>query len=339
MTASISNNNLNSDRHLTISEAREQLIKTAISAIRTISRDNAIRLQIFDKNIQSLNSGIFYGSAYYKALVKTDQQALLDFHKIKGSFYYGYAPTKHFYMPLNPTFPTGVQPYRFVIYEDVKPSDALEAMRKGPSFLGCGEVCQIAYLEAIKELLGKEKFDCIFAAESSTPLTIQLELNNPFNCLTTNVRPEEIKTGQIVFFQNIPEYKIKHPHDDAQGFWSICCDDTPGKETFTSLGLSADGLKREEVQEALYTEYNNLPMGLETVTKEIADRILKTLNPLQLNMIKQYAAHQVSREEFSIRGGGKITFSVDFNFERIMELANTSTEKARALFTKWVKSR
>jgi hypothetical protein len=327
---------------LSVGEVRERLTLKAVAIVGEIVRDSAQRTEGYGKNIKLLNAGVFYGNWYFKVLKATNQKARFDFFMKKGSFYHGYASPKHFNMTPNSNLPTGVVATRFVLKEGIKPSEALEAMRQGPSFIGCGEVCQIAYYEAIKDLLGTEKFDALFSAHSSTPLTIQIDsfnaLGNPINRLVTTIRaPEKVVRGQIVFIQNTPYYRVKHMNGDVVGFVAICCDDTSGHERFTTLGLRPEGMTRSEVSQVLLKEFNEPPIGMAIVTEEVATRILRTLRPDQIAISKQYEGAQFSIEELIEQGGGQFLSALEFNVARVTELANRSLPEARALFDQWKK--
>lgn len=317
----------------------EKLIYKAIEIVRAITKDNEMRMSGYKNNITLLTFGIFYGNEYYKALETKNLQNRLNIFVEKGSFYHGYASPEHFSMQKSAS-PTGILGNSFFLKKNVKPSVALEAMRQGISFIGCGEVCQIAYYEAIKQVLKTEKFNMLFSANSSTPLKIEFSAaDNPINSLIKTVSSDEkLEKGQIVYIQNHPYYKAKHLNGEASGFTVICCDDTPGQETFTTIGLSSDGMKHEGVNQTLLKEFNNRPIGMKIVTDEVAKRILQTYTREQRSISEQCKEIQLTMDEFIGGEGGKIQARFKFNTDRIEQLANSSFEKARELFDSWNKN-
>ena len=137
-------------------------------------------------------------------------------------------------------------------------------MRHGLSFIGCGETVQIAFYEALRDVLGTEKFDILFAANSSTPLTFQFnDIDNPINrLLEYSAPPKEFVKGRSYQFENTPYYACKLMNGDALGYTTLCCDDTPGKETFTTLGLSPEGMTRKQINQKMLEECNRDPIVL-----------------------------------------------------------------------------
>lgn len=318
-------------------EVRERLTTKAIEIVRAIVTNNTHRMKEFKREIQLLGSGIFYGNEYFEALKSANQKARLEFYLQKGSFYHGLAPSKHFDMLKNSNSPTGILANCFVLKEGVAPSAALDDIRQGLSFIGCGETCQIAYYEAVKDVLGTEKFDILFAANSSTPLTIQFNSgNNPINRLLERTSsPKKFVKGRIYQFENTPYYASKHMNGEALGYTTLCCDDTPGKETFTTLGLSPEGMTQAEVGQKMFEDCNRNPIGLEIVTEEVAKRILSTYTQKEISQFKKLETYQFSAEDFAEQGGGRIIASCELNAQRITQLANLSVKEARKLFDQW----
>ena len=317
----------------------KQLSSKAIETIKDIVADTSKRMQGHKANIQLLNSGIFYPNEYFKALKATNQTARLNFFLNKGSFYHGYLSPKHFEMVKNDSMPTGVQLYFFVLKKGVKPSEALAALRRGPSLIGCGETCEVAYFEAIKDVLGIEKFDLLFSAESSTPLRI--DYNSPTNPLVSLIQqalsPKTLK-GRIVHIVNTPYYPIKHLNGEARGFNAIVCNETAKLETVTTIGLKPEGSTFAETNETLLQEFNDEPIGMAIVTQEVAQRIIASNPSEKIRLAEVSKNAKITMEEFKHQGGGEITFTIEFNAMRITDLANSSLKKARELFNQWTKN-
>ena len=141
----------------------------------------------------------------------------------------------------------------FVLRPGVSASTGLQKIKEGRSFTGCGELCQITYHEALKLVLGEPKFNEVFGpttwenfAAGKGVNHFLIGMSHPFNPLSGLQRSiddfsQALVKGQMVYFKNVPGYVLKNHNGDAQGFWTICCDATPGQERFTTLGLSARG--------------------------------------------------------------------------------------------------
>lgn len=148
---------------------------------------------------------------------------------------------------------------------------------------------------------------------------------------------ERARIGQVFFIANCSRYGIKHINGEAAGFWSICCDDTPGREKFTSLGLPYNGATLAGVGQKLLEEFNQKPIGLDFVTQKVATKILRTIPKPELADAKLLADYKISYDTFRELEGGRIIFRFDLNFERIAQLTESSLDQARALFDEWNK--
>ena len=330
-----------SSKPLSVNGVRDRLTATAIATVRALVKDNEDRMAGYNDNLQLLKSGCFYGNEYFKALEKKGQKDRVNYYVNKGSFYHNLAPSAFFYMQPDPQKPTQVVPSRFLLIPGKKPSEALAAIRQGLSFIGCGETCQIGYYEAIREVLGTEKFDMLFAADSPTPLMIHFDTKeSPIESLLVKTipAPKEFKKGQIVPMYNAPLYKIKHLMGEAGGFVTLCCDDAPNDARFTTLGLSSAGVTRDGVNEKLLEELNSEPFGMQAVTAELAKCILATVNPEFLAASRQFTLTQLSKDQFIAQVGGNIPGTCELNAERITLLANSTFAKARKLLTQWHKN-
>ena len=326
---------------ISVSEVHERLTAKAIEIVRAIVADNTKRMDGYKQDITLLNSGVFSANEYFKALKNQNQKTNLDYFLNKGSFYHGFASPKHFDMLRDPLLsPTRISFNHFVLKKGVTASAALDAMRQGLSFIGSGEICQIAHYEAIKDVLGTEKFDLLFAADSSTPLRFNLDAEiSPLTRLQITIgSPKIISKGQIVQFENTPLYQYKHINGDAGGCSALCCDDNPGKETFITPALHPNGVTHAEVSQKFLEEFNQTPVGMEIVTEEVAKRILGTYTRELISQFKKLEAVQLSAEEFAKGGGGRIVGSVAFNADRITQLANLSVKEARKQFDQWQKT-
>lgn len=320
---------------MSVKQVRDKFTSKAIEVIREITQDNEQRMQTYPSDQSVLNSGIYYPNEYYKALKAMKQEERIKHFVEKGSFVHGFA-SKHFSRLKDPKALTGFDT-ALVLNEGEKPSEALKAMRTGIRLIGCGEAVQIAYYEGIQEILGTEKFDMLFAADSSTPLKLKLNtFHNPsyaFNKLVTvQSNPKKCVQGQIYFFTNVPGYGTKHYLGEATGYNTICVSDTPSKVKFTTLGLSSKGVTKEEIRQKLLNEFNSEPMGTEILTAEIAQSIIDENDPRTLAIRDSFKDFKYTMKDFTKVGGGKMPVSVAPKIELITQLANSSLKKARKIF-------
>ncbi|MFA6118945.1 MAG: hypothetical protein WCT85_06140 [Parachlamydiales bacterium] len=321
----------------------DRLSTVAIQNISEIVTDRARRIEGYRQDQKLLNGGIWYANEYFKLLREEVQKKPLEkksFYQERlktflkeGSFYHGYVYSKDFQMRkvnVSPRTPTGVLQNSYFVKDGVKSSDALKNMRKGVTFTGCGETCMLGYLEAIKEFLGVEKFDKFFSSNPQEPLIIQFAYHQPstslFEIKETN---EPLRKGQIVYILNSKMYSKKHFNGEATGFFCICCDDTPGKETFTSLGLPIRAT-RESINQTLLSEFNEEPIGLDIIPEEATPFFKEEVAQSQ-----KFKDCQITIEELKKQGGGKIVGKVDFNIQRILQLKNSSLDQAPILFNQF----
>ena len=153
-------------KHASEKQVRERLTEIAVATVRAIAADNQERMAGFKNNVQLLKSGVFYPNDYFMALETMKQAPRIDQFIKTGTFFHGIAPASHFGMQKDLQKPTGIRPVHFILKPGAKPSEALAAIRQGLSLLSCGETCQIGFYEAIRGVLGTEKFDMLFAADS-----------------------------------------------------------------------------------------------------------------------------------------------------------------------------
>jgi hypothetical protein len=275
-----------------------------------------------------LADGVFYGNEYMKALDASGQTSRMNWLKEKGCFYHGLAPKRSFEMLSDPTSPTGIQGNHFIVQQGVAPVDALNDMRRGLSFIGCGEVCQLGQYEAVRDMLGDEKFNAIFSATSSTPLRVCQDLvRNPLLplCQLQKKDPGPFRPGTIVFFGNVPLYQRKHTNGESAGFFTVCCSREP--QLFTSLGLRSSGMSADEIGEVLRRDFNQPSIGASMVSEKVARRIVcddPSLKEVSL-----------SKEEFSSAGGGQIMLSMQLCAQRVDQLAKQSLRDSCSSYAEW----
>jgi hypothetical protein len=323
---------------------RDQLAEVALATLKKIAEDHQQRMQGYSKDVKLLEKGMFYPNDYYKALKQMKQEKRLQWMIEKGHLFHGLASSEFFDPILNPSLATGRELSAFQLKKGKSPSDALEALQTRLTLIGCGEVCQVAYYKAFQHVLGKEKFDAIFAASSSTPL--QIGFKNTKDSWGLLVKEEismipNTKKGQIVHIPNIPTYKIKHINGEAAGFNLLCCEDIKtGQEKFLGFGIPPTGMSTGEISNLLLQEYNATPIGMAMVTQEVAKKILENSHPLfsaqqYQKIISQYENHKIDLPMFKSQLGGLLHTIADFNTDRIMQLAKSNIDEATKLFKSW----
>lgn len=324
------------NKQYTQEEVKDILTSKAIEAICEIVKANEENMASYKSNPKVLDAGIYYPNDYYKALRSLNQQRRIDFLIQKGSFWHGYAPSSHFEMipaAKGPNSPTGVIGCVFVVIKGVLPTEALASLRQKTYFIGCAEVCQIAFYEAVKHLLGNEKFNRLFSADSSTPLMLGQSPKNPISALMRGLPSgAKLEKGQMVQFKNTPLYPLKHITGGGRNYFTICLDATPGKETFTALGLSHKGLSYEGMRSALTAIFNDDPLGTQTLTAEVAKLII---SPELLAKSKELATAKIDESEAKKFGIGEIGTMIEIGYDRIALLANTDFNIARLLLDDW----
>ena len=203
----------------------------------------------------------------------------------------------------------------------------------------------MAYLEAIKTVLGKEKFDTLFDAESVSPLVLNYSAGNPLfallSCQPTETALDNLKPAQMVHFRGGKNYQIKHPFIGVgAGYNAFCRDVTPGKKKFTGFGLSPQGVTINEIAQELMKEFNKPPIPLsEIASGDLKRRTEKLFLEGDRAILTKHLSTKTysSVKDFNADGGGFAARVVwDFNVERIMLLKESSMEESRKLFTKWV---
>jgi hypothetical protein len=223
----------------------------AADHLKAIAADTEIRMNGYLGDFKLLTTGIYYGNAYAEALQAKGQTERYNHLRDRGAFYHGFASPKHFTLEPSILSPTGKTPLQFLLKPGVAPSAALDSFRTGIALLDCGSTAQLSYYEALRGVLGQDKFDALFAAGSRTPLRLcpTFMANCPITPLFRLVPSDApFRRGQYVSFAGIPDYQVKHLNGDATNF-NVLCEDPgmPGNERFIGLGLSGLGMDRSGI--------------------------------------------------------------------------------------------
>lgn len=322
-------------------ELRGAMADTAIATVDAIVADNKRRLAGSLRNGALLNEGVFYPNEYYTALKAKGEKGKAQLEALvkTGDFVHSRAPWKYFTKVQSRQDATGFHPMRFRMKAGILPTEALQQLRKGLSFLDCGAVCQIGHYEALREVLGDEKFNRIFSADGPNPFLIgTYESDHPLICLQEQLSLDtQILKGQWVYFRNVSPYTQKHRIGDAQGYMTTCCDATPGQERYVTLGVPAGGLKREEIRERLRAAYNETPLSMDMMTEAVRCKLDELDGPSLVRLSELFKDNQVSQEDFDedIReAGGAIGQIIDWRIELVQRLIGSSAEDGQSYVAK-----
>lgn len=284
----------------------------------------------------AINTGVFYPNTYYELLEKMLQcpfstkvkgviQKRLNIMVANDNFYHGTA-SKEFFKPVASTQSvSGLQPCAFALKDSsVRPSDALMAILddKCLIFISCGEAVLIAYYKALLDVLGKEKFDYIFAADG--PIPFALWWNNPKNPLLALTKLSPLVDGCYVYKANTELYPCKHFNGDCAGFNLLYS----GKRYF-GFGLKATGDTQQELDSTFMAEYNREPMGNKGLTEKLSQAIASTIKEKTHEKMK---THQIASEEYQKTNGGKTLVARCLKSELVKGLMMFDKVSGRALF-------
>lgn len=199
----------------------------------------------------------------------------------------------------------------YIVSEGVKATDALSALKNNFSIIDCNIAYEIAYYEAILELIGKDNFNKAFDRSSSTPLTIHLHGNAETslknfmseqkaliddNPSQQHIPPKDLRKGTVYYFRNHKDYLDKHPNGSAQGFNVMFVKKRHNIPYFTAFGFPEGGLTPSEISNELLASFNRDPCddyqgvpvydNLAPTTKEAFDKLKEktiTLEELHAN--------------------------------------------------------
>lgn len=327
-----------SDRSiLQVEDVRHRLSDFICSKIQEIAADNKRRLEGFKNDVSLLSGGIFYPEEYFQALKEAGLDDRIEELRNLDAFFYGYAPPESFelYEVAKRTSGLGM----FALKKGVLPSVAVDKMVEGLTLMECRGVCDLVRYLAIKEVLGNEKFDLLFSADSPFALTIGFGTwMDPLNFLVEWInedRPdsEDIQRGDLVYFRNCRTYPLKHPHGVAQGFNTFCLDET--SQNFTGLGLESDGLLPKQIFVTLLDELNR---PKDTKVEYILEKTKAAFNRARYidSLTYEPSDRHVTWAEFSFLNSKNWKLCSRLDVEKITAIANSTVEEAKTLlYTYW----
>lgn len=263
----------------------------AARTLQVIAADYENRCNKCLNDPQLLNNGIWMANKYFSMLksagntaeprlkLLTDKNYIMDPLPPKGM-------EKIRVGIVDKPTATGYKLAEVALKAGVLPSEALTAARTGLALLDCRAACQIAYYQAIHDVIGKDKFNIIFRADGEDPLLFGGKKNPIDHFLkaaditpqTKDKRPVEV--GSWIAFENIGQYIPKHNLlGDFQALNAICIDATPGQQKFVGLGVNGEGCSEDEIEQALVEAHNEAPFTTEFITDELMAKMAKMEDP------------------------------------------------------------
>lgn len=227
---------------------------------------NSVEAMVLDSRseISPPEKGVFSAMEYFQLMKRHGQTTRDDWLRANGCYYSGWAPKEYFDRIVDESSPTGFAISGFKVKKDQSPSDALDAIVRGLSLIGCVEVCQISYYIALRDLLQKEKFDVLFSGSSKTPLVIHglgMGTGIALDFLLEEGASFPIPSfekGDMVHFKGAARYKDKHRFGSGAGLCTLCC---ASDREFRFSGLEIGPNSRfSSIVEWLRREYDKPPI-------------------------------------------------------------------------------
>lgn len=214
---------------------------------------------------QMLSSGIWYAAWYYKVLCHFQKTNLIEKWVAAGAFFHGYLAGEGLSLISDRRTPTGLRVNSFKIKKNIAPSSVLDHIEKGMSLLDCGLLCTLAVYKALCDILTREKFDHLFAADSPFPFHLSGDQFSPLIHLLIKHKINEEKgarKGDICYFSNIKEYIAKHPVGISRGYQVICSQERPHRFIGFGLGTLTESIEidKKQIECELWDDFNETPI-------------------------------------------------------------------------------
>lgn len=313
-----------------VEEVKRFLSERACAVLQEMVEDSAARCQQCQASgdVEILKSGVFYYNDYCRLMKRFN----VERHEVlrgENSYFSGKPPEEFFERGSNRTKPGN---YRFALKAGKSASEGVDALRAGMTLTGSAEMCFISYFTALRDLLGKEKFDVLFAADSKTPLVIYAARpTSVIACLLSMLQPAQQRDpekGDLVLFCNASSYPQKHLLGHARCL-CLLCDGDRGRKTYSGVGAQRSS-SEEQVMKFLLKEYNESPLIVDLGCEDLFPKdflcCMEQSNPHKEDCL---TLSDLKRESAGINGVAQPRYDL------IAQLANSSIEEARALLTGW----
>jgi hypothetical protein len=227
-------------------EIATQLADITVGTMQTIAGDSSVRVAQLDPNQYDLETarkamkgGVWYASDFLQ-LRKTVNGKLdrKDYNLLNG----GYANPKYFDQ-------MGTAGIFWMVKPSVSASDALDAAIKGPTLVDCGIACNLARHTAVRDVLGKERYDLVFNNRFNLVYP-EPDCSDVFAKIAT--KADQTSRGVLAGFHNYRHYGKKHPFGDFPSF-NVICD---GQEKYIGLGTLKEGLTGPQMRQLFVVEFN-----------------------------------------------------------------------------------
>ena len=252
---------------------QDRVQECVLQKFQSIVEDGQRRLEGYKTDVKLLNSGFWYPTDYYKALLEKNEKGRLDWGK-KGPFFYGHPP-KNFDTMRDISKPGGKKISGYILKKETLPSEALKSVRESLCFFDCQEAIQLAQYEALLEILGEKRFNEQFSLNKSALVLSNNPEETPLFLFQTCQKFKSLdptfltsmKKGDQVFFTNLPSYRVKHVNGEGAGFHALCSQKGDEKK-FIAFGVPKEGVTEEGMLKVLVEEFNKQPIPSKTLYSE-----------------------------------------------------------------------
>jgi hypothetical protein len=152
-------------------------------------------------------------------------------------------------------------PFVYKIKAGVLPVTALQAFLTGLTIADCGSVLVACQYAALLKMIGAEKFNIMFAADTA-PLTISrfiYDHTNPISYFFTR-SGEAVTSGDMCYFSGLDYFSKKHPLGHARG-WSVVCTgkNSCGENLYYGFGrddFKVSSMAQKDLEQIMLNIYN-----------------------------------------------------------------------------------
>lgn len=248
-------------------EMRAFLADKTVEAVKRIAEDHFKRQELADPShlhfsreaaLDALRGGVWYSTDYIAAFRKLNKHLKEINQPLKPADLAGLAPLSNLKYVSKGNAPSAYfAPTGNVLVwrakPDVSASDALDAALAGPTLTDCGGACNLARHKALRDLLGKERYDKIFRGRLfiGYPRVDYLDLFTKTS--TQNAKGKyEMRRGNKVLFKNNELYVLKHPFGICQAYHMVYA----GQGQYVSIGVPPGGYTIPQTVALLRDDFN-----------------------------------------------------------------------------------
>lgn len=254
------------------SRSDERAIRNLIvKKMMGIADDGAQRRIAYKTDLSVLDRGFWYPNEYFDCLQTRNQKGRIEYLKANNSFFHG-IPPKGFSAVSEATSPSGIRASAYRLKDGILPSDGLKAVRQTLCTIDCLEGVELAYYEALLEILGAVRFNDFFRADGPNPLSFDPDLKRTplkhfmimkdISGSLGKLGDRPVDEGDCVHFRNAPLYHLRHPEEEWGGLWGICAQ-SKGRsaegQKFTGHGTPAEGFTEDQILDLFASEFNKKP--------------------------------------------------------------------------------